>query len=396
MAQIFRFGYVILIYFCTFIAGQHSLMKRIILSLVIMGCIAAPTAHAQLLKKLKDKANSVLEKKTDTDPKETEKPVSGNNNSNNNSGSSTVKAPPNASECTLAVTLDAGEVLMYDETKVYLTDGKTVGWKIVTQKDKKFYLIDNGTRTGPFDEPPLNSISPNAKHSNDLEGSDVTAKKYTKLENGKPTIQFNGKTYGPYFMIMEMVVSEDKKHFFATAIEGTNIAAGGVLVSENAKQKLPGMASKLKVSYNFKYAMCMAMDISNGGNAYFITNTGKKTGPYDMMAAMQMADGWLDENGNIITIPQQSPTELLVNGVSVAKFDIEIDKDKLIMSPDPAKSVVFDDGVVYKGDGTKVKADHVLYPHFVTLNNVINICWFQLYKNPQTNNKEIYVCKKPL
>jgi hypothetical protein len=203
-------------------------------------------------------------------------------------------------------------------------------------------------------------------------------------------------------MIQSMVVSADKQHFYAVALEGNSVAdmakGKGVLFSEKGKTELPGMAFKLKASPEFSVAVATVMDMkaaNNGNTNYVMVNSkGKKSGPIDIMSSG--GDDWLDEEGNVYSIPSQSPTELLVNGVGVAKFDVEIERSRLIVAPNPAKSIMYKGGKIYNADGTISKSEKAVYPSIVMINNVMHLCWFQLYKNPTTNQREIYVCKKPI
>ncbi len=359
-------------------------------------CMIAQAQFGGLLKKV------TKEVVGDGDKTEKKEKAETNDNGNTKEKKNEPQTPP--ANGSLAFTLDEGERIMYDESSIKGSNND-LSWKFVTYKEGKYFLIDNGKRTGPFDDSPIQSKKAESGESggtSSLEGDEKTAKKYTKLANGKPTIVFNGKTYGPFLMVQSMVVSADKQHFFAVALEGNSIAdmgkGKGVLFSEKGKQELPGMAFKLKASPEFTVAVATVMDVkaaSNGNANYLMVNSkGKKLGTVDLMNSS--GDDWLDEEGNVYSIPSQSPTELLVNGVSVAKFDIEIVKSHLVIAPDPAKSIMYVGGKIYNADGTISKSEKAIFPSIVMINKVMHLCWFQLYKNPTNNAKEIYVCKKPL
>jgi hypothetical protein len=378
--------------------GNLKVMKKIILMMTVS--FATVYAQAQFGGLLKKVTKEVLGGDDKTEKKE--KAESNDNNKSKEKKNEPQTPPTNG---TLAFTLDEGERIMYDEASI--TGSKNnLSWKFVTySKEGKYFLIDNGNRTGPFDDSPITSKRAESGESgsaSSLEGDEKVAKKYTKLANGKPTIVFNGKTYGPYLMVQSMVVSADKQHFFAVALEGNSMMdmskGKGVLFSEKGKQELPGMPFKLKASPGFSVAVATVMDMkaaNNGNSNYVMVNSkGKKSGPIDIMSSG--GDDWLDEEGNVYSIPSQSPTELLVNGVGVAKFDIEIEKSRLVIAPDPSKSIMYMNGKIYNADGTISKSEKAIYPSIVMINNVMNLCWFQLYKNPATNQKEVYVCKKPI
>ncbi len=375
-------------------------MKKVFIFICLFASITL--VNAQLFKKLKDKAANALDKKP-----EEKKPADADNNTNagsnaDNAANKTAKVPaaPPANG-SLSFTLDDGERFMYDEAKIYVLKGTQLGWQFVTQKGKEFYLIDNGNRTGPFSVPSIESANSSSNLNDDGDGEKV-AKEYTKTVNGKLMLVFNGKSYGPFFMISEMQVSADKKHFFALVIEGASLTAmsdGSSLISDigTSPLKLNGIGTKLMVSHNFKHAIAAVMDTKGKGEVYMVTSEGKKTGPVDMMSAMgSNGETWLSDDGTVYSIPSQSPRELVVNGNGVAKFAVDISRSRLAIAPDPAKSVFYDEGTLYRGDGTKEVDKNVVFPHIAAINGALYLCWFQVYKNPETNKKDVYVCKKPL
>jgi hypothetical protein len=100
------------------------------------------------------------------------------------------------------------------------------------------------------------------------------------------------------------------------------------------------------------------------------------------------------DNGDIISVPSQSPTQLLVNGDEAASFKIPVtNMRRLFIMPDYKKSVYYAKGRLYHGDGTEEKLTGVAFPKIVTANNQPVIYY---YKIAVTDNgdKDVYLCKK--
>ena len=53
------------------------------------------------------------------------------------------------------------------------------------------------------------------------DNKDPVAIQYSKTIDGKLYLVFNGKNFGPYDFVSKMIVSHDKKHFFALVTIGS-------------------------------------------------------------------------------------------------------------------------------------------------------------------------------
>ncbi|MDX2047312.1 MAG: hypothetical protein SFU87_11030 [Chitinophagaceae bacterium] len=386
-------------------------MKKLI---IILCCsVFFITAEAQLLKKIKDKASKAVSGENKNETKSNDAGSSQNSSPANTTDNSDNTTPPPGS--TKAFTLDAGETLMYDESEI-IAENNNVGYRIITQNRKyEYFLIENGQKTGPFKQPPGRTrVSKDDESANESSfktkssgnGPDPVAAQYSKTIDGKLYIVFNAKNYGPYDFVSLMLASPDKKRFYAVVVSGSDnpmMAKMGMgncyLINEaQLKQQIgKGMAMgmSLEASSNFKYCLAHVMDQQDQKIKAF-TNNGNKQ-EYSMTEMYTSGNNmWLDNNGNIVTIPPQSPTQVMVNGKEVASFQVPVtNRNNLLLTPDPKYSVYYTEGKIYKADGSMEDASNILFPRLGVVNNKAAIFWLKAYKN-ESGGKDVYVCKKEL
>ena len=376
-------------------------------------------SQAQLLKKLKDKAQKALEPSKPADNNNTGQENTGNAN-NNGAKTKAAEDKFDYSACQLVFTMDAasGEKILYDETSVFVKDNKLSYAFVTTNKKYEYFLVEDGKRTGPFKEPQLPSMKrdendeePGNKNDDhiDLGGSkkDPVAVQYSKTINNKLYIVFNGKNYGPYDFVAKMLVSPDKKKFFAlvtiggaSAITAQMGMGNTFLVNESGiKQKMGNNNSfpySMKVSNGFKHAMATVMD-EGGQKIVTATSTGKKTeGTVADLYGQGSGFSMVNDAGDLISVPSQSPTQVLVNGTEAASFKVPItNANRLFLLPDISKSVYYEKGKLYRGDGTTENVSYITFPKVVTLNGETAVYFYKMKKNEQ-GDMDVYLCKKVL
>jgi hypothetical protein len=371
--------------------------------------------------KLKDKAQKALEPS---------KPAAGNTGQGGqetqqegNTGNAVQKNSKkdwlDTSLCKVVFTLNgaSGEYLLYDETSVVADNNKISYGFVVSNKKYEYFLIEDGKRSGPFKEPPVNSLkrspgSGGGKDDDDMiqmgnDKKDPVAMQYSKTIGGKLHIVFNGKNYGPYDNVAKMLVSADKKKFFAIVTMGGATAmvaqmgmGNNYLVNEaGLKQKLGGdmtIPYQMKLSPGFKHAMATVMD--NGGQKVFsFTSASKKT--EGSMADLYGNGGGLlmvSDAGDIVQVPAQSPTQILLNGNEAASFKVPITSEgRLFLLPDIKKSVYYQGGRLYRGDGTVEDVSYITFPKVATINGETAIYFYKMRKN-DAGDTDVYLCKKAL
>lgn len=385
-------------------------MKKLCTILLLMGTV---TANAQLLKKIKDKTQQIIEPKKGNE-QQTQDGQSKNNSTVSNKTS--VKWVPTP-DCEKVFTLAKGETFLFDETRIITKNGKMSYAFVVTNRNYEYFLIEDGKRTGPFKEAPVNDlqIKPVTEESGkddetielNPEKKDPVAIQYSKTINNKLYLVFNGKNYGPFDYVARMRVSPDKKKFWAAVIIGgsTDMMAkmgmgNNYLINEaGVKQKEGNNASfsvKLMISSNFSAAALTILD-NSAQNAVIISSTGKKQeAAINEIYAGNASSTTVTDNGDIVSIPSQSPTQLMVNGKEEAVFKVPVTSiHRLFVMPDYKKSVYYQGGKLYRGDGSEEALTAVVFPRFVNIANQPSICYFKIHET-ETADKDVYICKKIL
>lgn len=375
--------------------------------------------QAQLLKKLKDKAAKALEKKPEEKKTNTEEEttVTETSNTDNNKTTKTTVATPPANG-NIVFSLGVDEVLLYDESAILLKNNKVSYSFVIKNKKSEYFLIEDSVRTGPFKEAPIKSLQTT---SDDGETSstddavsigndkkDPVAIQYSKTIDSKLYLVFNNKNYGPYDFVSKMLVSPDKKHFFAlVTIGGENnmTAKMGMgytfIVNDLGMKQKAGTSgitvpAKFSASEGFKHAMASVMD-QKDQKVISVTTAGKQQeGSINDMYTNGTSITFVNDNGDIVSVPAQSPTQLLVNGKEVAAFKVPIkNMNRLFLTPDLSKSMYYEKGTLYRADGTEESLAGIVFPKVVTVKNETSVYYFKVYKN-ENGVKDVYLCKKKI
>ena len=394
-------------------------MKKLLILFCAMLFFSAKV-DAQLFKKLKDKAEKAItskpEKKTESNEKESgiEDKVNNNDDNNNAKKQRTVWEP--TANCNKVFTLTEDEKLLYDETKVFTKDNKASYGFVIVNKRYEYFLIEDNVRTGPFKESPVKSMkaaeededsndNDDDKVSNGNDNKDAVTLQYSKTIGGKLFIVFNGKNFGPYDYISKIITSPDKKKFFAMVTSGADNAMmakmgmGNIfMVNEQGLKQKAGagmsMGMKFKVSPGFKHCVGTVMD-QKDQKVFSVTSTGKRE--ESSMTDIYAGNGdfsMVSDAGDIISVPAQSPTQLMVNGEEAAAFKVPIKNiERLFILPDPKKSVYYSKGKLYKADGTEETLTGIIFPKVLTINNVTSIYYYKIHLN-ENNTKDVYLCTK--
>lgn len=387
-------------------------MKYILLAAVFL--FTAGSTQAQLLKKLKEKTEKVIENKATGNPgsnagQSEAKPAAAE--------AGTTQGAKPSGDCKPVFTLETDERFFYDETNVMGYNNQLSYAFVIQNRKYEYFLVENGVRTGPFKEAPMASVRREMTSSDDNEKDEISmgnerkdpvALQYSKTINGKLFIVFNGKNYGPYDYVSKMLVSPDKKRFFAAVVMGgqtpmmAQMGMGNVyMVNEGTLKTRAGdgvmsMALRFTVNSSFSHCMITVMD-QQTQQLLTVTSAGKQeAGNMADMYSGNSPKSMLTTTGDILSIPPQSPTQLLLNGQEVANFKVPIrNRSQLFLTPNLSKSVYFENGVLYRGDGSEEHLKGVLFPRFVTLNDETSVYYFNMYTN-ESGAKEVHLCKKVL
>ncbi len=388
-------------------------MKSIIAALALI--LLTANADAQLLRKLKEKTEKALEQKAVGN----NAPAAGSTGASPDNSAAPASQPAGTrpgGDAKLVFTLAPDERLLYDESRV-MAYNQQLQYQFVLQNRKyDFFLVDNGVRTGPFKSAPQMSRMAASTRKDDEQDEinlgndrkDPVTLQYSKTIGGKLHIVFNGKNYGPYDYVSKILVSPDQKKFFAAVTMGgqtpmmAQMGMGNLYIVNESGLKMQagegGMSIPLRLtaSEGFKHALVMVMD-QQTQKVLTLTTAGKQEeGSMADLYAGNNARSMLTDQGDIISIPAQSPTQLLVNGQEVAQFKVPLkNRERLYLAPVLSKSVYYEEGMLYRGDGSAESLKGVLFPNFVTLNNESFVYYFQIYED-ENGSKEVYLCRKAL
>ena len=369
------------------------------------------------MKKLKDKAQAVIDPKSSNS---TTNAPSESNSGNSNSTKSKAKDnwTPSPSDQKVA-SLDEGETFLYDETRVIAMDGK-ISYAFITQNKKyQYFLVMDGKKSGPYKEAPMDQLG--GMRSEKIESADASdgklelgnerkdpiVQEYSKTISNKLYLAINGKNYGPYDYVGKLILSPDKKKFWAAVIIGSSsemMAKMGMgnsfIVNESGLKQAAGAAGtipvQLFVSPGFTAAALSVMD--NSAQKLITYSTAGKTqdGSITDTYSENGSPLTVADNGDILLVPSQSPRQLLVNGEEAAMFKVPVTSiRRLYIHSDYKKSTYYEAGKLYRGDGTEEELTGVLFPKFVTLNGQRTIYYYKLFQTDQ-GVKDVYLCRKAL
>jgi|GEM_PF-2241434 hypothetical protein len=302
------------------------------------------------------------------------------------------QTPPGSTNVTrkVLVTLQAGEAIIEAESCFPLGMNNDQLY-LVTTADGKYYIYENGQRTGPYTN--LENIDIKSCSSN-RSGNDCSA--YTTetagmdpelismSESGQYLIKQGGKTYGPYMYIKELHVWPDKSGFVAITLdaamksylvtsEGKNTALEGdaeklhfsavgkqyvFVVKENPNLNMDILNmdfSKMTTEEMMKFAKEQEEKAKQAGppKAWVYVSQGSKLGPFDPQSFYTDNPTFTRTGGdNWIMVRDNA---LYVNGALVKKFeDTDLDICKIWLSKDGKRyaivnwdKIVFSDGSAY-------------------------------------------------
>ncbi len=392
-------------------------MKQLFFLFVLL--IAVSDTNAQLLKKLKEKAAKAIEPKKTSDNSSSDEPGSANKNTGNHeaaTAAATVPAGPPANG-SVVFSLGADEKFLHDETSITYRNNQVTYSFVLQNKQYEYFLVENGKRSGPFKEAPLKSLKERedfddgSSNSGDeinlgADQKDPVALKYSKTIDGKLYLVFKGKNYGPYDHVAKMIVSPNQQQFFALVTIGSEnpmmakMGMGNAYMVNEAGLKVragsESMSVPMKFSVSNEFKHCMATVLEQKSQTVMVVTSANKKQESSMadMYSGGNSKTMLSSQGDIISIPSQSPTQVLVNGKEAAAFKVPIKSlDRLFLTPDISRSVYYEKGKMYRADGTEESLSGVLFPSVVTSNNETAVYYFKIYKN-ETGARDVYLCKK--
>jgi hypothetical protein len=345
-------------------------MKKILLFSISILLILSNSANAQFGKLINKVANTVTKEIT---------------------GKSDAKkepAPEPACACDDALlVLDLGGKVQIDYAELSITvdeDGNVLARDIHSDS---YYIIKNGVAEGPYqsDDPKLSTFS---KPDNN-EDKDFFLKKYKSyitLKGEKYTINFGGKTYGPYDQINNFIVSRTNDKFAAVVTET-------VMVTEDQSKKMDeainnAKTEQEKMDISMKYAMEMQQKMLKGGNPNsivpkLVTNIPNATfNPMNSGGSMNNSFKYDD----ILVYDYKTVKDL--QGKTIITLDQEnYGAVNLFVNSSNTKYASYKDGVLTFSDKTQLT--QIFAPHLLKTDGKIWLAY--MYYSPKKN--AIMQCK---
>jgi len=292
-------------------------------------------------------------------------------------------------------TLQANESMVYGENCFYFSDqGKDIF--MVIQGLDGYYTFDNGVRKGPFKEMTTNLIKscsqPASRNCAIYEptinsNEDIFSKYILTKDDGSGSINFNGKTYGPFAALLNFDVSEDKLKFAAVVVDQN--MSKKLILSTGKTIPIDGMVQTMKFSPDGNLVL-MRVGIDYQSPNFdpskitveqitaisILTSDGDRFGPfnsekvtdYDIWFTKTTGNRWFLRNGD----------DLLLDGKPFMKMPESADRCDIWFSPDCKRyavsnyeKVVFSDGasIPYPIQTTLFYKDGKAFLRCITLEN---------------------------
>ena len=236
----------------------------------------------------------------------------------------------------------------------------------------------------------------------------------------QPTFSFrhNGKTYGPFEGIAEkmlvlksMTDGKPTPKFYGLGSESyigkEGLGYNALVQTEKGIVRLKDCGLTALTYPNGLMAMSQGKDInifSNGKTVPVIKIAGIETSIYNTKAGNKfIAQTYGTDSGRVVCILTQKDNtgltykngvEVMIDYKTMLIYSVEITQKNLLVSRNPAKSVLYKAHTLYYADGTKETIDNVGDAQLVGFNGKEYIVWFAMKKVAEGH--EIYVCQKEL
>ncbi len=267
---------------------------------------------------------------------------------------------------------------------------------LVTSDDKgRIYIYADGKKRGPFrDIADAKIVFPNDNPDEYdpvlRKDSDPDYEKYIKYDGGSLTLNFQGKSYGPFQFILEFYTTSDKTAFSAIVMKD---GRPQIITSSGNSYLLDGQPAYSYASASGKKMMVTVVKENSGEQtsppeAFIWFQDGKKYGPYDPKKINANNPSFNKTGGENWLLTMDS--KLFINGTFVRDLINEfISPANIWLSEDGKRYVIivynrieFNDGAVYK-DPLKIRIS--------VIKDKITVWWLLL-----ENNKDIVLCSRTI
>jgi hypothetical protein len=298
--------------------------------------------------------------------------------------------PEPACACDDAVLiLDLGGKIQFDYAELSLTvdeDGNILARDIHSDD---FYIVRNGTTEGPYKTGDSHLTGFSAPEGNNEKDFFLQKyKSYISKSGEKFLINFAGKTYGPYGLISNFVVTKSKDKFAAVVTENV------VMTEDQSKKMNEAMENaktdQEKMDLAMKYGQEMQQRMLQGGNPTSIVPklvTNIPNANFDPSTK----GGNLNNSfkyDDILVFDYQSVKDL--QGKTIVTFDqSNYGTMDIFVNSSNTRYASYNDGVLTFSDKTKLT--QLFAPHLIKTDGKIWLAY--MYYSPKKNG--IMQCKLP-
>lgn len=226
---------------------------------------------------------------------------------------------------TVVYSLEPGEEILMPESSLCITmDGEHVTLVLAKGKEGPFFVVRDGVKKGPFTKlAEAMKVADEGRCDKPLRGSECAmynpapeAMDMASImgdEAGGQVIRFNGKTFGPYTMILNVKITADKSRLYYVATEkdktwfactdGRKVQVGGMPEDfkfspdgRNALIKMTGMLSMSDIQKLMGQAPeKVAAAMKDNDKKFLYAIDGRKFGPF----GDGFSEFWFPKNSNV-------------------------------------------------------------------------------------------------
>lgn len=373
-------------------------MKKILL---LSGLLLAATApgQAQFLNKLKQKAQEAIKKNTSGEQEENQEQATTRESdmpapATNVSGTQSPASAGIQQYGSALFKLESGESFCYNEHSLKVTNG-TSAVKVITKKNREFYLYENDQKTGPFKTAPVNQLDgwPHKEDSDRSEEKKTDWQPYVRA--GVLTV--DGKNQGNYMALASFYHNKEKKKFYGVAMNLENNNMTTSLISDKGKRKLPMTGGELIIAENDEFAAAKVTATQYNAKTdeekfkyvanddfYLICTDGRTLGPFQ---EVQAQESYLDDKGRFIQI-SRSRHAVFINGKEVIRYSENFNGDGKLFIGSETSCAWFERGELSFTDGTRIAG--AIMPTISRIGDKTAVHWIAI------QNQQVYACKKDL
>ena len=346
-------------------------MKRFLI-LLIAGCVfnLNPADAQSFLKKVTKNVTDEILGKTGTE-KKSEQP----------------EPACACSDAELVLDLSGDLKLDYKEISISIKDDGSV--LVKDRISSKYYVIKDGVTKGPYgeDDPMVAGFEKMDENENSKDAIPQRYKEYIKKSGEKFSIQFGGKSYGPYAIINQFAVSASKDKFAAFATET-------LAMTEDEGKKMEAAIKNAKtdqerMDLSMQYAQQMQQKMMQGGGPSSLAPKLVTNIPNATFDPMQSVGGMLNgkvKYDDIVMVAYDKIIDMQGKTILTLKQDA-IGSEYLFVSSSGTKYAWYKYGTLSFSDNTTMA--ELFNPHLLKADGKTSLAY--MYYSPKRN--AIMQCK---